>query len=465
MRFETLQGWLHWLESCHPSEIELGLDRVGSVAERLGITLSGPQVITVAGTNGKGSCVASLNALLMTAGARVGCYTSPHFLTYNERVKINGQSVSDQSLINAFGRIDQARADIPLTYFEFGTLAALDIFQHSELDVVVLEVGLGGRLDAVNIIDPDIAIVTSIAIDHQDWLGADRELIGAEKAGIFRKGRPAICADPCPPDSLKSVADKVGAHWYSRGIDFDVIDMPPQNSDRHCSQSWTWQGRSALSTITSLAGLPIPQLPLDSVVAAIQAVQLLNAKEPGEKGAATTVATTAIDITAVDYQCLAELQLPGRFQCFDIQGRQLILDVAHNPAAAHYLAKRLAQVVDDGVVDNGAADSGISANRKTFALMAVMADKDVQGIVAALKHSFDGWFVAELNQAPRAMAAAELADIIQGQGINTVDISKTIGQACQRVLSLMVSGDRLVVFGSFFTVAEVMHLQSSLTIE
>lgn len=417
MRFNTLPGWLAWLESCHPKEIELGLDRVGRVAQRLCIEFEHTSVITVAGTNGKGSCVASLNALLLSAGCRVGCYTSPHFIDYNERIQINGQPVDDQSLLDSFARIDQARGDIALTYFEFGTLAALDIFRRSRLDVIVLEVGLGGRLDAVNIIDPDIAIVTSIAVDHQQWLGSNREQIGVEKAGIFRAGKIAICAESSPPESVLARAKELGTHCYIRGNEFDMVDST--------DQQWNWRGLSAQSAPLLLAGLPCVNLPMDSVVAAIQAVQLLN-------------------VERVDYHCLASLQLRGRFQHIDAGGRQIILDVAHNPAAAGYLAARLQREPCSGC---------------TFGLVAMMSDKDAAGIVAALKNTIDSWHVADLQSVPRAMNGADLAELISREGIAQPSVSQSVEQACQLIFSRMKREDRLLVFGSFFTVAEVLQLQ------
>ena len=417
MRLKSLQDWLVWIESCHPTEIELGLDRVAAVATALGLDFDGKcKVVTVAGTNGKGSCVASLNALLRAAGCSVGCYTSPHFLHYNERVQINGEAVDDQSLIDAFERIDQARSGIALTYFEFGTLAALDIFQRNPVDVVVLEVGLGGRLDAVNIIDADIAIVTGIAIDHQDWLGTDREQIGVEKAGIFRSGRPALCGDSLPPDSLKSVANHCGAHFYTNGEDFNLVKQP--------QGGWQWRGR-AYNGEPLLLLIPWVNLPADSLAVAIQAVQLLN-------------------VDTIDYQCLAGLQLAGRFQSIDFEGHHLILDVAHNLAAAEFLAEKLSETTVEG---------------RTFCLMAVMADKDAAGIVAALKACVDGWFLADLKHVPRAMPVAELAEVLHAQGLQRVSLSKNVRQALRRVLSLMGPADRLVVMGSFFTVAECMRLQ------
>lgn len=414
MRFDQLQDWLEWQESCHPSEIELGLERVANVARAMAISLSNCQVITVAGTNGKGSCVATLNALLLSAGYRIGCYTSPHFLHYNERVTLNGSPVEDDALMESFQRIDDARAGIPLTYFEFGTLAALDIFQRSDLDVVVLEVGLGGRLDAVNIIDADIAVVTSIDVDHQDWLGSDREQIGREKAGIFRAGKPAISAGLNPPASLRLAAKESGAKFYQAGEDFQF--------DNGC-----WSGTGLSGRSIAYSDLPEPQLPKESVAAAIQAIHLLS-----------------LPITNIDFAGLGAAQLPGRFQQINTKGKRLILDVAHNPAAARYLAGRL---------------QAQSCEGQTFALMSVMEDKDLDGIVGALKTAIDVWFIADQPDNDRAMLTGQIAAVLSQHNIEKFDVSKDIQQAYQRVLSLMGQADRLVIFGSFFTVAEVLKLQ------
>ena len=416
MRFDRLQGWLDWIETCHPAEVELGLDRIARVAGQLGLDVSGSKVITVAGTNGKGSCVAALNALLLDAGLTVGCYTSPHFIQYNERIVINGEPVSDQSLIASFQRIDQARQGVDLTYFEFGTLAALDIFQRSQLDVWVLEVGLGGRLDAVNLVDADIAIITSIAIDHVDWLGSDREQIGIEKAGVFRSGRPAICADPEPPASIAIAAQQCAAPLYQLGERFSL-----EPSGAH----WHWRGVDTGGHSMSIANLLLPQLPIQSIAAALQALALLN-------------------IPVNNPQCLQFLALPGRFQQLKLEGHQLILDVAHNPAAAAHLTQQLLARPCKG---------------RTFALMAVMSDKDVAGMVQALAGVFDGWFLADLKDSPRAMPASELADSIHHQGQSMISVSKNVRQAYRRLQSLMGPEDRLVVVGSFLTVAEILKIQ------
>ena len=411
MRFTQLQDWLTWIESCHPNEIELGLERVAGVAKQLGCDFSVTQVVTVAGTNGKGSCVAALSAVLQAAGYRSGCYTSPHFIRYNERIQIDGKEIDDQSLVDSFARIDDARGDVQLTYFEYGTLAALDILCRAELDVVILEVGLGGRLDAVNIIDANIAIVTSIAVDHEAWLGSDPEAIGFEKAGIFRSGKPALCGDPLPPSSVEAHAQSSGALFYQRGRDFN-IDKSAQ----------------ALSWIASDKQITLPELslPLDSVAVAIQALQLLN----------LTIADDA-------YQALAGVVLRGRFQQLRVEGKAVILDVAHNPAAAALLAKNLAATPCFG---------------RTLALTAVMADKDLAGLIEPLRDGVDAWFLAGLKNNPRALPAAQFADALAEQGVGMISVSKNIRQAFRRALSMMAADDRLVVFGSFFTVAEVMPL-------
>jgi dihydrofolate synthase/folylpolyglutamate synthase len=417
MRFDTLEKWLVWQESCHSSEIELGLERVGQVASIMGLTLDGSKVVTVAGTNGKGSTVAVLNALLRSAGYSVACFTSPHFLRYNERIRLDDNEVSDQLLIESFDRIDQARGNIPLTFFEFGTLAAIDICQRHNADVILLEVGLGGRLDAVNIIDADIAVITSIDIDHQDWLGSDREQIGREKAGVMRSGKPAISAGLKPPASLQEEADQVGAPLYQAGRDF--FHQSAGEGDL-----WSWRGRSIGDQLIELPELHFPSLPAESVSAALQTLPLLG-----------------LPIDNVDYSCLTGVDLTGRFQCMVLDNKQLVLDVAHNPAAASYLAIRLQESRRCG---------------RTIALVAVMADKDIEGIVEPLKDSFDAWYTVELEGVPRAMAATALAEKISAMTQVEVIVGNSMPVACTDALSTMKKDDRLVVFGSFFTVAELL---------
>ncbi len=354
MRFERLDDWLRWLESHHPIEIELGLTRIRAVAERLDLLNPTPRVISVAGTNGKGSCVAACGALLKAAGCSVGTYTSPHLLRYNERVVIDGAFASDEELCQAFARIDAASPDISLTYFEFGTLAALDIFQRRQVDVMVLEVGLGGRLDAVNILDADVAIVTSVDLDHQDWLGNDRDSIGREKAGIYRADRPALCADSAPPEGLLAAVRERGVVLQRLGTEFGFSVAPG---------AWRWWGLGADGTAQSVT-LPEPTLPWPSMAAALQAVAQL-----GYDAAALAVSAG-----------LSSLSLAGRFQRFNWRGRTVIMDVAHNPAAARHLAERLAR----------------KTFPRTLALVAIMADKDRVATLAPLVSEVQHWWIAAL---------------------------------------------------------------------
>ncbi|HEY7885995.1 MAG TPA: bifunctional tetrahydrofolate synthase/dihydrofolate synthase, partial [Cellvibrionaceae bacterium] len=364
MSFSSLPEWLAWMEQCHPREIELGLERVSQVAERMGLPGGGRHVI-VAGTNGKGSCVATISALLQRAGLKVGAYTSPHLLRYNERVCINGQPVDDDSLCHAFGEINRAQGDISLTYFEFGTLAALYIFKQQRVDVSVLEVGLGGRLDAVNLVDADVAVVTSIAIDHEAWLGRNREVIGREKAGIFRANVPAICADPEPPNSVEETAKRLGARWLAAGDSFQF--------GRQDDGLWWWQGGRRLDS------LPVVHLPLPSVAAALLAVEVLGIELDREQ----------------IVQTLEQLTLPGRMQTLAINGRWVILDVAHNPAATTYLAANLVRPAPPG---------------RVFALVAMMADKDLLGSLQPLLGQVDVWCCASLEGVARAAPAATLGN-------------------------------------------------------
>lgn len=414
MRFSSLSEWLAWLEGCHPKAIDLGLERVAAVAGRMAINLTSTQVITVAGTNGKGSCVAALERLCMTAGVRVGCYTSPHLLRYNERIRVQGEPVADEPILQAFQRVDAALGDDSLTYFEYGTLAALDIFQRSGLDVVVLEVGLGGRLDAVNLVDADIAIVTSVALDHIDWLGDNRESIGFEKAGIFRPGKPAICADADAPQSLVNHAAQLGAKLLQIGEDFDLLASGDQ-------VSW-WSGARP-DQRRVIAGLHTPTLPLPSIAAALQAAELLG-------------------IDGGLWPCVGDVKLLGRYQQLTLNGRQLLLDVAHNPQAAQLLAQRLGQSVVGG---------------RRYALFGVMADKDIAGIVKPLIDSFQGWSVATIAGVERAAASAQLAAELRSHGGADIKAFESVEAALDQTLARMRPEDQLVVFGSFYTVAAVLH--------
>lgn len=428
MRYASLADWLGWLEQSHPKEIDLGLDRIRQVAARLDLLAPHAKVITVAGTNGKGSCVTATAGLLHAANFNVGIYTSPHLLHYAERIQINGKPVADELICVAFEKIADAcessaegylfakgSAEISLTYFEYGTLAALEIFKQKNVDYIVLEVGLGGRLDAVNIIDADVAVITSIAIDHQDWLGDNREVIGREKAGILREQQLFVCADHNPPQSIVDLSTqlKTKAHFIEHDFSFSAH-----------GQSWLWNGKTATGDDVHLPVMRAPHLPLPSMAAALQTVQLLN-----------------IELTPEQIeQALLNLTLAGRFQKIVYQGREFILDVAHNPAATEYFAKRL---VADPVVG------------KTFAIAAMMSDKDRTASLANVVGLVDEWFLLDLVNIPRAASAQALTENLLSLNAK-VKQSGDINTLMDAALAQAQPQDRILVFGSFFTVAAAL---------
>lgn len=414
MRFNTLNDWLAWQETLHPKAIDLGLERVREVAARLELLEPKHVVISVAGTNGKGSSVAMLEAILACAGLRVGAYTSPHLWCYNERIRIDRQAVDDDVLVASFARIDAARGEISLSYFEFGTLAALDILQRAGVDVAVLEVGLGGRLDAVNIVDAECALVTGIGIDHVEWLGPDRESIGREKAGIFRGGRPAVCSDPQPPASLRAVAQDCGAIWYGLGEQFGYA---------RTGEVWDWWGPKL-----RLDGLPLPALPgpfqLQNAAGVVMALQALGAQLP------VTVQALQSGLRAA--------RVAGRFTV--VPGPfETIFDVAHNPHAASALAAALAARPCSG---------------RTLAVCGMLADKDAAGVAAALAEQVQCWYLGGLSGA-RGQSAQELAarlGLASMQRRLYPDLASAYAAACADARA----GDRIVVFGSFHTIAELL---------
>lgn len=419
MRFSTLHDWLSWQEQLHPATIELGLDRVREVWRRLGEKRPARHVITVAGTNGKGSSVAVLEAIARAAGYRVGAYTSPHLLRYNERVRIGAREASDRELMRAFAEIDAARGDISLTYFEFGTLAALRIFAAADLDLAVLEVGLGGRLDAVNIIDADVALITPIGLDHTEWLGADRESIGREKAGIMRAGMPVVCNDAAPPQSVLRYAAEIAARLSLLGRDYDF---------RLFGAGWTWRcgGRT-------WAGLPRPGLlgphQYANAAGALMALHLLSVSLPVSRG----------DIAAG----LAAVRLPGRFQPLDAVGMRVV-DVAHNPHGAEVLA--------------GALRERPAAGR-THAVWSMLNDKDVAEAVRIMAPLVDVWHVAPLAT-PRAAPVERLAGALQEQAPAAEMRAYTdIVSAWQGACAAAAAHDRVIAWGSFHTVAAVLQTQ------
>jgi dihydrofolate synthase/folylpolyglutamate synthase len=420
----TLSEWLTLLETRHPKLIDMGLERVGQVKDRLGIAFDCP-VITVGGTNGKGSTCAMLESILLQAGYRVGLYTSPHLIDFNERARIDGEPVSGAVLVEQFAEVEAQRDDVSLTYFEFTTLAILRLFARSGLDVVILEVGLGGRLDAVNVIDADVAVVTSVDIDHTDYLGDTREQIGFEKAGIYRAGRSAICADPVPPQSLIEHAQAIGADLWLFGRDFNYA------GDK---QQWNYGGRGVRRN-----SLAYPSLR--------GANQLLNASAAL---AALEALRQRLPVGAQEVRTgLVLVELPGRFQV--LPGRpSVILDVAHNPHAAATLAQNL---------DN------MGFHRYTFAVFGAMQDKDIEGVIGQLKDRVDHWCLASLPGA-RAASAEMLAERLLQAGVvpsqqagaeRSIETFATPAAAFANARGRAGESDRIAVFGSFLTVAGVMQ--------
>lgn len=418
MTERSLGEWLAYLEQLHPSAIDMGLERSREVARRLGLGKPAPLVITVTGTNGKGSTCAFLASLISANGQRVGVYSSPHLLRYNERVLLDGHEASDEALCQAFAAVEAARGEVSLTYFEMGTLAAFWLFERAGLDAVVLEVGLGGRLDAVNLVDADLALITSIGLDHADWLGDTRESVAFEKAGIMRAGKPALCGDLDPPLPLLREVATLDAPLYLRGRDYDLSIE---------SQAWSWYGLDAQGQVLRLEELPLLDLPMENTALALQAYALLPLPwEPQqiEQALLTTRVTGRLDRRALDWR--------GK-------PLTLFLDVGHNPHAADYLAQRLESRPPRG---------------KRWAVFALLADKDLPGVVAPLLSLVSGWAVAPLDT-PRSRSAGELAGYLQAQGAAVAqytDVRAALEAQCEQA----AEGDEILLFGSFFCVAEAL---------
>jgi dihydrofolate synthase/folylpolyglutamate synthase len=412
---ETLAGWLEYIERQHSKTIALGLARVLKVADALAARPDVP-VILVGGTNGKGSTCALLETILSAAGYRVGLYTSPHLIRYNERVRVGGREASDEALVQAFAEVEAARGDTPLTYFEYGTLAAWALFARASLDVVILEVGMGGRLDAVNVFEPDLAIVTSVALDHMDFLGDTREAIGFEKAGIYRAARPALCADPEPPKSLVDHALAIGADLRLIHRDFGFA--------REAS-GWRWWGAQ-----TRLEALPPPAL--------LGEVQYLNASTVL---AALEALREKLPVTdQAIREALTQVYLPGRFQILS-EHPQVILDVAHNPQAALSLAHNL---------------SSPAGARQTWAVLGMLADKDVEGVIRAVEQQIDHWLLCPLP-GPRGLAAEALRERVLKAGVRgDIELADSPTDALSRCRERAGVDDRIAVFGSFLTVTDVL---------
>jgi len=408
------------METLHPRAIELGLERMRIVRDRLGLSRLPFTLATVGGTNGKGSTVAMLAETWQAAGYRVGAYSSPHLLTFHERIRLGPRLVTDAELCAAFARVEQARGETPLTYFEFGTLAAVDLFREDRADLVVLEVGLGGRLDAVNAWDADVAIVTSVGTDHQDWLGTDREQIGFEKAGIFRAGRCAICGDPDPPQSLQAHARDIGARLLCLNRDFSVEAN---------GTAWTWRAGSRV-----LSGLPHPSLRGD--------YQLLNA-------ACVLMALDCLavrwPVTTADIRAgLTRAILPGRFQTLPGVPRQ-VLDVAHNVEAAEALARTLASQAIAG---------------RTQAVCAMLSDKPMAEVVRLLAPEIAHWHIAGLD-VPRGASADVLHAALTQAGVTEVTEHPDLESAYRAALRDAGPDDRVLVFGSFHTVGAILRALST----
>ncbi len=421
----SLADWLTYMERLHPKSIDMGLERVRVVAQRLGLQRPGHHVITVGGTNGKGSTVAFIEAIARAAGMTVGAYTSPHLLRYNERVRIGGIDASDADLITAFevieaARVQQLGADdraIPLTYFEYGTLAALWLFGRANLNLAILEVGLGGRLDATNIIDPDVAVITTVDLDHQDYLGNDRETIGFEKAGIARAWKPLVLGDDDPPSSVLGHAYAIGASAVRAGCDFffEPVD----------AQHWRWRevGCEWL--------LPLPRL--------IAPVQLRNA-------AVAIAALRALDVDLAQEAVargIVAAHVPGRLQRFERDGVEIVVDVGHNPQAARQLAAWL----------NAAPAAG-----DTHAVYAALGDKDVIGVVEAMAAGITCWHLAGLAEhVPRGVDVATFAERLAGTSAGQGTRHADVGHALAAVRAGARPGDRILVFGSFHTAADALR--------
>ncbi|WP_426702767.1 bifunctional tetrahydrofolate synthase/dihydrofolate synthase [Rhodanobacter sp. Col0626] len=423
----TLCEWLSYQERVNVHSIELGLDRVREVWQRMGAPAPAKHVITVGGTNGKGSTVALLEAISSAAGLHVGAFTSPHLLVYNERVRIDGANVDDAALVASFERIEAARGSIPLTYFEFGTLAALDLFARAGLDIAVLEVGLGGRLDAVNIIDADVAVITTVDLDHMDWLGPDRDSIGREKAGIARAARPAIVGEPDPPAGLLDALAACGARVERAGIDFQV--------ERHAA-GWRWRHRDGVAMELPDPALAAP-IQFDNAAAAIAALHALWLAD---------ASFSPKDIFAAISAGLHEVRVPARLQSLG-GDPALIVDVGHNPQAARALAEWLDAQPPTGV----------------HAVYGALADKDVAGVIAALGARIEHWHLAGLDHAtPRGLAAAALAGILQQTLPDApFDAHPDVATALAAAGDLARPGQRILAFGSFFVAGAVIAERSS----
>jgi dihydrofolate synthase / folylpolyglutamate synthase len=430
----TLADWLAYIEGQHPKAIEMGLERCREVARRMCLEKPAPRVVTIGGTNGKGSTVAFVEAIARAAGWRVGVYTSPHLLRYNERVRIEGRDADDEMLIAAFEAVEQARlgADgdsdepaVALTYFEFGTLAALWLFAQRDLDLVALEVGLGGRLDAVNLVDADVAVITTVDLDHQEWLGDTVEKIGFEKAGIARAWAPLILGDDDPPSSVLRHAYAIGASAVRIGCDFFLAR---DDAGSGGAPRWRWR------ELGFELELPMPRLiapvQLRNAAVAIAALRALSGSEDWED--------------TVYARGIAEARVAARLQRFERDGIAIRVDVGHNPQAARALAEALRAEPNAG---------------RTHAVFAALGDKDIEGVVQALAGQIDTWWLAGLNDAgPRGSDVETFAARLSGTAAAVGTRHADVAQALAGAHAAASPGDRILVFGSFFTAAAALRI-------
>jgi len=425
----TLPDWLDYIERIHPKSIDMGLDRIRTVAQALKLGRPGRAVITVGGTNGKGSTVAFIESIARAAGWKVGAYTSPHLVAYNERVRIDGKEVSDEALVGAFEAIEAARGQTQLTYFEYGTLAALWLFERAKLDLAILEVGLGGRLDATNIVDADVSVITTVDLDHQDYLGDDRELIGAEKVGIARAWKPLVLGDDDPPSSVLGHAYRIGAPTWRIANDFFFKPLPPSVDADGNVQPARWQWRE----IGKRLELPVPRLAapvqLRNAAVAIAALRSLKkAPKPLPREAYS--------------DGIANAHVGGRLQRFERDGVEIVVDVGHNPQAARALADWFRTAPATG---------------RVIAVYAALSDKDVVGVAQALGPVVDQWHLAGLADAgPRGGDVEALATRLAGTPASGGARHAGVEEALQAARTQARPGDRVLVLGSFHTAASAL---------
>lgn len=405
--FNTLSAWLGHLESLHPKDIELGLERVRQVYERLALDFSQSKVVLIAGTNGKGTSCHLMQQVLTAHGYQVGCYNSPHISDYRERVTVNGEWLSEAQHCQAFSRVEQARGDIPLTYFEFGTLAAIVLLVQQKPDYILLEVGLGGRLDATNIVDPDLSVITTVDIDHQDWLGTNREIIGFEKAGIFRHLGKAVCGDLNPPETVKQQAleKQLDIIWQTQDFNYQVSE-----------DSWAWQGKH-----TAFSGCKKPNMPMQNASTVLACLEQLN---------------VALNPDILN-QCFIDFQLTGRWQTLAHQP-DVIIDVAHNPESIAFLRQQLEQYPVKG---------------KKIAVVGMLKDKDIAKVMACIQDSFDDWYLGDINQPRGAKAIDLMSHLNKDQKVSSYP---SIKLAYQAALANAKEDDLILAFGSFWVITDIL---------